>query len=391
MAEKLNLTKRAIEALSPPAAGHVYYHDTGQANLVLCVTSNGVRTFYRYGRVDGRPERIKIGRYPDIAIEAARKRCREMAGDIARGVNPKLKRDKAGTVDVLFLHWLAKAKLRKKTWQADQDNYDYHFGPLKSRRFASLTPAEISKWHTAIGTKRGTYIANRCRALLSAIYSVAHELGHDGPNPCLHVKRFNEKSRERFLLPDEMRPFMLALKAEPPAWRDFWLLCLFTGARRGNVASMTWSDLDLGQGIWYVKGEQLKNGLPLAIVLPPPAAAILQARAGDRNGAPWVFPSGSDSGHIRDPRKSWGRVIKAAGTPDLRPHDLRRSLGSWQALAGSSLQIIGQSLGHRDVKSTAVYARLLMDPVRASVNGAVTAMIEAGEPKVKGGSRGKAK
>ncbi len=395
---KIRFTKRAIEALKPPATGKTYIYDTGQANLAIRVTASGVKTFVRTGRnADGRADRIKIGRWPDTSIENARKVARSMAGDIAKGFNPKQKRDKTGTVEALFKHWLTHAKLRKKSWPADQDNFDFHFGPIASRRFASLTTADVAKWHSAIGRKRGPYIANRCRALLSSLYGVAHELGSTGPNPCLHVKRFPERERERFLLPDEMRPFFEALKAEPPAWRDFWLLCLFTGARRGNVQTMQWSNVDVAQGIWYVAGQMLKNGLPLAIVLPPPAAAILQARQEDHNGSPWVFPSGSDAGHIRDPRKSWARVRKAAGLADLRPHDLRRSLGSWQALAGSSLQVIGQSLGHRDVKSTQVYARLLMDPIRTSVNGAVQAMLEHAEPAPanktrtrKGGGNGKA-
>jgi len=182
-------------------------------------------------------------------------------------------------------------------------------------------------------------------------------------------------------MPDEMRPFFAAIQAEPEQWRDFWLLCLFTGARRGNVAKMQWSDLDLGQGIWYLPGQKMKNGLPVAIVLPPPAVDVLRRRDEERNGSTFVFPSESADRHIIDPRKSWARVTKAASLENLRPHDLRRSLGSWQALAGASLQVIGQSLGHRDPKATAVYSRLLMDPVRSSVNGAVQAMLAHTEPE----------
>lgn len=81
---------------------------------------------------------------------------------------------------------------------------------------------------------------------------------------------------------------------------------------------------------------------------------------------------------VVDPRKSWARVVKRAGIDNLRPHDLRRSLGSWQAIAGASLQIIGASLGHIDPKATAVYSRLLLDPVRSSVNQAVANMQAAG-------------
>lgn len=63
---------------------------------------------------------------------------------------------------------------------------------------------------------------------------------------------------------------------------------------------------------------------------------------------------------------------------DLRIHDLRRSLYSWQAETGASLPIIGRSLGHKQVQTTAIYARLSLDPVRAAVEKTATAMLEVG-------------
>ena len=59
-------------------------------------------------------------------------------------------------------------------------------------------------------------------------------------------------------------------------------------------------------------------------------------------------------------------------------HDLRRTLGSWQAATGSSLPIIGAMLGHESVATTAIYARLNLDPVRESVNTATQAIVKAG-------------
>jgi len=63
---------------------------------------------------------------------------------------------------------------------------------------------------------------------------------------------------------------------------------------------------------------------------------------------------------------------------DLRLHDLRRTLGSWQAATGASLPIIGKSLGHSSIQATQIYARLNLDPVRASVSRAQEAMLLAG-------------
>ena len=68
----------------------------------------------------------------------------------------------------------------------------------------------------------------------------------------------------------------------------------------------------------------------------------------------------------------------------MRLHDLRRTLGSWQAIGGSSLPIIGKSLGHADGSpATAVYARLNNVPVRESMEKAVRAMRIAGKVRRK--------
>ena len=63
---------------------------------------------------------------------------------------------------------------------------------------------------------------------------------------------------------------------------------------------------------------------------------------------------------------------------DLRIHDLRRTLGSWQAATGASLSVIGKSLGHKDMATTMVYARLDLDPVRQSMQKATAALYVAG-------------
>ncbi|MBA3708090.1 MAG: integrase family protein [Planctomycetes bacterium] len=65
---------------------------------------------------------------------------------------------------------------------------------------------------------------------------------------------------------------------------------------------------------------------------------------------------------------------------DIRIHDLRRTMGSWQAAAGASLSIIGRSLGHKQVQTTAIYARISLDPVRESVEKATSAMLAVGGP-----------
>jgi len=97
------------------------------------------------------------------------------------------------------------------------------------------------------------------------MYGSADELGYEGPNPCRGVKKFKEASRDRYLQPGELRPFFAALAEEEPIWRDFFLLCLFTGARRGNVAAMRWDDIDIEGGLWRLPAEETKGAEPIVV------------------------------------------------------------------------------------------------------------------------------
>ena len=79
--------------------------------------------------------------------------------------------------------------------------------------------------------------------------------------------------------------------------------------------------------------------------------------------------------HFEEPKKPWARILERARITDLRIHDIRRTLGSWQALTGASLPIIGKSLGHKSTEVTQIYARLSNDPVRDSMTKAVTELM----------------
>lgn len=73
------------------------------------------------------------------------------------------------------------------------------------------------------------------------------------------------------------------------------------------------------------------------------------------------------------------KIELPVGLVDIHVHDIRRTFGSYQAITGASLQIIGKSLGHKSPLSTQVYARLNLDPVRASIEKATEAMLSASQ------------
>jgi integrase len=159
--------------------------------------------------------------------------------------------------------------------------------------------------------------------------------------------------------------------------KDFFLISLLTGARRSNVQEMQWSQLHFERGEWKI--PTTKNGTPQTVTLGAEAIEILRARAGC--DPVWLFPGNGVTGHLVEPKKGWKRVLERAGLEDVRLHDLRRTLGSWQAKTCASLVIVGKSLNHKSVNTTAIYARLDMDPVRESVERATGAMLAAGGVK----------
>jgi integrase len=77
---------------------------------------------------------------------------------------------------------------------------------------------------------------------------------------------------------------------------------------------------------------------------------------------------------------AWQRIRDRAGVPDVRIHDLRRTLGSWLAAANYGLPMIGAALNHSSPASTAVYARLALDPVRTMLEANAVAMVAAMQP-----------
>jgi len=141
---------------------------------------------------------------------------------------------------------------------------------------------------------------------------------------------------------------------------------------------MRWEDVSLTRAEWRI--PQTKAGRPHHLPLPH-ALVMLLRRVPRIDGVPYVFPGQDGTGPLQNIKRAWDRIRTKAGIPDVRFHDLRRTVGSWLAGSGESLSLIGKVLNHRDVSTTAVYARLNLDPVRQALEHNATKMLEAGEPQ----------
>jgi len=377
---RINFTKKLLDALPVSNRGkRTYFNDTGERGLQLCITDKGYKSFYLYKKIEGKPTRTFIGKYPDCSIDQARKKSQKIKGEIAKGKNPHEERRKMSqeiTLGILFKEYMEKHAIpHKKSWKEDERQYNYFLTKWENKRISQISKSDIVKLLTDTAQNSGTYSSNRLLSLLSILFNKAIEWGWDGQNPTNRIKKFKEKSRDRFLQPEELPRFFEALSEEENTTaRDFILVALLTGARKTNVLTMRWEEISFSREIWRI--PETKNGEAQLISLSPQALSILESRKKDSDSE-WVFPGTGKAGYLNDPKKAWQRILERAEIKDLRLHDLRRTLGSWQAATGATTAVIGKSLGHKSPAATAIYARLNLDPVRDSVNTATDAIFAA--------------
>lgn len=404
---KLNFTDNRLRTLRPvPGKKRSYYYDIKTAGLRLQITAAGTMTFQfqaRYPKQRRPPVTVALGKYPTLSINEARKLATGLMTDILNGVEveDKINRKRHEyDLDTVFNLWLKQfAKPHKKSWGEDVRRYDLYIRkPLGKNKLSWFTTAAIRNWHRKITTLpkqrgKGTITpatANRSLALLSTVFN---QMVPEHPNPCRGVKKFKEDSRDRFLQPEELQRFFEALEQQdtPVLLRDYVLVSLFTGSRRSNVLSMEWREISFERSLWTIPGPKSKNGEPMDIPLVKEVVDILERRKKEQQVLKnrflkYVFPGktlGEKSGksheqkHYSEPKKAWGSLLKRAGLENVRIHDLRRTMGSYQTMTGASSTIVGKTLGHKSPEATAVYARLNLDPVRSSMESAVKEMQEA--------------
>ena len=384
MATLLNFTKANLETLAPPATGRAEYQDSKIPGLKIRITANDIKTFCVFKRVKGgSPIRTTLGRFPDMSIEQARRQAAVILAEIAEGGNPsEVKRALKAELtfgDLFDLYLVRHANVHKKTGKEDMQRYkQYLETPLSKKRLSAITKIEIATIHSKITSDGHPAVANRVLALLSVVFNRGIEWGITENNPCAKIRRNKEVSRERFLQSEELPRFFAALEAEPnPTIRDYIWLSLLSGARQANVLNMKWSEINLVEGVWHI--PMTKNGTPQNIPLPVPAVNLLKTRRKVVAAAEvYVFPGTGVTGHLVEPKKAWAKLLERANIQGLRLHDLRRTMGSWQAKTGASLSVIGKSLNHKSVQTTSIYARLDIDPVRVSMNTATNAILKAG-------------
>lgn len=373
MAEnKVKLTKRLVDSITPDKTKRVFVWDTEIIGFCLRVYPTGRKVYYlQYRNQDNVTHKVNIGTHGNITTEQARDKAAQLSLEVRSGLDPsaEAKQSKAKptmanlTNEYIELH--AKVNKRTKSFQEDERMIASFIIPkLGTMKVENVTSNDLQKLHRDLQDK--PYAANRVRALLSKMFSLAIQWRWIVANPILGVGKYQEQKRDRWLDDEEMAKLWEVLDKYAFHQTSFvFKLLLLTGARRGEVLNATWDQFDLRKGVWNKPAHLTKQNKNEHIPLSSNTMEVLQElKQRYPSESPFLFPGKVDGKPIQEVKTFWSRVLKEAEIEDFRIHDLRHTHASHLVSSGLSLSIVGKLLGHTQASTTQRYAHLADEPLR---------------------------
>ena len=367
----LRLTKRIVDRLKVDDKDAIFW-DSDLAGFGVRVHATGRKLYIVQSRGPAGLKRVTLGPVGHTTIEERRREAAAVIDRIKRGDDPMPPEPApeptvadlaARSVSVRF-----GVKCKPATAKAYKMALDRHVLPaLGAMPLAEVGPKEVAALHHRMRDMPS--MANRAVWVLSRLFVLAEtwEMVPPGGNPCRHVRYYREKSRERFLTPEEFRRLGTALRrfeARGPTQASAVAalrLLMLTGCRTGEILTLRWDDVDRTAGVLRLRDG--KTG-PRMVPLTGPVLAVLDGIE-RMEGVSWVIRSKSDT-RLTGLFSHWQQIRMDVGLDDVRVHDLRHSYASRALALGESLTIIGRLLGHAKVETTAKYAHLVRDAEKAA-------------------------
>jgi integrase len=327
------ISVRTVEALAP-----------GQALWDRALPGFGVRRqqgaasyVFKY-RAGGRQRFVTIGKHGRWTPDQARKRAKQLQGQIAEGKDPADEKAQAALRDadtlrsVIDLYLAHASQMQRPRTHSETRRYLLDlWQPLHSLSVFAIRRRHVATRVAEIAAASGAVSANRARANLSAMFNWAIREGYELPaNPVSGSNRPAAPApRDRVLTDAELRAIWLACGHDD--YGSIVRLLILTGQRRNEVGGMQWSEIT--GDLWTIPGARTKNHREHTLPLSSTALALINAQP-RRNASPFVFGKG-----LRG-YNDWGKAkarldarIAADGSPlaQFTIHDLRRTVATGMA------------------------------------------------------------
>jgi integrase len=229
-----------------------------------------------------------------------------------------------------------------------------HFGNLPLRNFNTLSVEQYQTNLINRGLKPAT--VNKHISILKAMIKKAVDWNMVEEETLKRVRRVKllteNNKRLRYLSKEECQSLINACDQH---LRPVVITALNTGARKEEILSLKWDNVDLKHG--FILLDRTKNGdrreIPINDTLRVTFKSLTR-----RLDIPYVFYDHLNSKRYKDIKRSFKSACKRAGVTDFRFHDLRHTFASHLVMAGVDLTTVKELLGHKDFKMTLRYSHL---------------------------------
>lgn len=391
------ISKRTVDAAGPDARDWFLWDDD-LPGFGLKVTPTGGKIYvfqYRLAR-PGEAEktaakRYTIGKHGKLTPDQARKRAKELAALVARGIDPRQQElDAVAAIDEAARVAAERARLEGElafgtiaaTWLDHYENekdrrpssvrqakliVNRHLKPrLKDKPLPHVTRADLQPIIDAIPVKqRG--MRRAVFAYASILFGWAHKRGDIAENPLASMaKPEAPKPRDRVLADDELAAIWKASATISDPFGPFFRLLILTGQRRSEVAAINWVELDRATTTWTIPADRAKNGVAHIVPLSAPAveeldalSLALQVKAKEKKPVAKRWPKSgfvlTTTGRtpisgITKAKDALDAAVKEdredEALPGWRIHDLRRTLATGFQRLGVRFEVTEAVLNH---------------------------------------------
>jgi integrase len=351
---------RSIHA-EPGKERSVFWDETLRG-FGLMVTSAGHRSYVCQYRARGQSRRYTIGDAAKIDLEAARRRARQIFGQVAHGADPmanKRKEAEAGKTSLRAVceSYLAREGTKIRTAELRRTTLERLVYPkLGARQIDDIRRLDVVHLLDEIEDARGPAMADQVLAILRRVFNWFAIRSEEFRSPIVRGMNRRDpeaRARERVLTDDELRAVWKAAESYGGPWGQFIRFLLLTACRRTEAAAMRWDELS--GDLWSLPRERVKTDTDVSLPLSAAAMKVLE-QIPRIQGCNFVFSTDG-----RSPISGFStfklRFDAACGVKDWRLHDLRRTARSLLSRAGVSPDVAERCLGHKITGVRGTYDR----------------------------------
>jgi integrase len=339
----MRLTAQTVRTIAlPNGERDKVFFDSDLPGFGLRVRDTGAKTWMVQYAIAGRTRRMALGSTSVLDPGKARDTAKDLLAKVRLGRDPasekvKARAKAAETFGALLPRFLERqrTRLKPRSFEEAERHLSKHARALHAWPIESIDRRTIATRLTEITKASGPAASNRVRTSLSAFFSWAAREGYVDANPVAFTNKAVENgSRDRVLTDDELATIWRALGDDQ--YGALVKLLMLSGARRDEVASLRWSEVDLDAVSVTLPPARTKNRREHVISLSEPMLAILaaQPRRTEPDGALRDLVFGLGKGGFQDWSGSKADLdariesTRKGRALDWTLHDFRRSLST---------------------------------------------------------------